>query len=112
MSGPNKPSPALNAATGQDSQEDLGKAAKHPKTSVYQAPYYPYPECRNPGEYLITFQPGYTLAEHFTFLGFEVELIGLLNNGYYAALNDQVFNAIRYDPGVKLIEDDVLGEVD
>jgi hypothetical protein len=92
---------------------DLAAAyPKHPETSVYQAPYYPYPECRNPGEYLVTFQPGYTLAEHFTFLGFEVDLIGLLNNGYYAALDDQVFNAIRYDPWVKFIEDGVLGEVD
>lgn len=110
MSKPNEPGPASNVAISQDSQADLGKAAGHAETTIYQAPYYPYEEYRLPGQYCVSFQPGYTLAEHFAFLGFEFEPTSQLNNRYYAALDDQAFNAIRCDPGVSFIEDDVFSE--
>ena len=56
---------------------------------VYQAPYTPYEKCRIPGAYLIGFHPGYG-----------------------ADLDDQLFNAVRRDPSVRLVEDDVFGTRD
>jgi hypothetical protein len=109
MSKLSEPGTALNAATRQEGLAESGEAANYPKMSVY-APYYPGEESRIPGSYLVSFQPGHTLAKHFTFLGFDFEPAGRLENGYYATLDDQVFNAVRYDPGVKAVEDDCFGE--
>ena len=110
MSKFNEPGPALHAATKQNSQADSGQVANHTKTTVHQAPYHPNEESRIPGSYFVSFHPDHTLTKHFAFLGFEFEPAGRLENGYYATLDDQVFNAVRYDPGVKAVEDDCFGE--
>ena len=82
------------------------------RNGVYQAPYYPAEECSVPGMYIVAFRVGHTLADHFAFLGFEFELDVPLEAGYSAMLNDQIFNAVRYDPGVEFIEDNTYGETD
>ena len=110
MSNPNEPGPAPDATTGQDSKDGAGEAAKRTETSAYQAPYHPYEKSRVPGEYLVAFRPGYTLTEHFKFLGREFELITPFNSGYAAALDDLLFDAVRRDPGVEFMEDNVSGE--
>ncbi len=85
---------------------------EHPRTGY--APYHhaPDPEARCPGEYAVLFKPGHTLAKHFAFLGFEFEIMFKLNMGYAARMDDQLFNAVRYDPGVKFIEENSCGGQD
>ena len=81
---------------------------------MYQAAYYPnvdYPQYALPGSYLISFYPGHTVAQHFAFVGREFGLTEL-NNGYFADLSDELFNAVRRDPGVDFIEDNVGGEIE
>lgn len=82
---------------------------EHSDSTGYQAPYHqidpPYQD-----HYVIAFKPGYTLSEHFVFLGKEIDIEGTLNKGYYAKLDRELFEAVRRDPGVKLIEDNTLGE--
>ncbi|KAK3702226.1 hypothetical protein LTR37_015058 [Vermiconidia calcicola] len=78
--------------------------------TVYQAEYHPDEENRIPRSYLIEFHPGHTIAKHFAFLGREFDLTAL-DQGYFAedVVDDDLFNLIRRDPGVKYIEDDCLG---
>lgn len=81
------------------------------KSIGYQAPYHqndsPYQD-----HYIIAFKPGHSLSKHFVFLGQEIEIEGTLNEGYYAKLDRELFEAVRRDPGVELIEDNTLGEWD
>ena len=108
MSQSNEHRRTPDAARNQDSN----KAAQHAETSAYQAPYYAYETCRIPGEYIVVFHDGYTIAEHFTFLGLEYTMKLKLYAGYAAVLDEQLFNAVRYDPGVKYIQDNYTGELE
>ena len=85
---------------------------EHPRTGL--APYYHAlaPAARCPGEYGVLFKAGHTLEKHFDFLGFELEIMFELSVGYVAKMDDQVFNAVRYDPGVRLIEEDSCGALE
>ena len=89
-----------------------GGNKEHPRTGL--APYYHAlaPEARCPGEYGVLFQPGHTLEKHFDFLGLKFEIMFELNMGYVAMMDDQLFNAVRYDPGVRLIEEDSCGTLE
>lgn len=78
-------------------------------TNVYMAPYFPHERSRVPGEYIVMFHPGYTLDDHFAFLGLEFEVHTPFQDWYGAKLDDQIFNAIRHDPGVAFVEDDAVG---
>jgi len=51
------------------------------------------------------------MEKHFAFLGRTFE-VTTLNEGYFAELDDELFNAVRTDPGVEFIEDDTFGERD
>ena len=53
--------------------------------------------------------PAHTIALRFAFLGRKFDLMPL-NNGYCAAMDDELLAAIRRDPCVKYVEDDVVGE--
>ena len=79
------------------------------ESTEYQAPYDqnedPYQD-----HYIICFKRGHTVAKHFAFLGKEIEIEGILNKGYYAELDRELFDAVRRDPGVELIEDNTLGD--
>lgn len=90
------------------------QAADSPDQRVrtgYQAPYSrnesPYKD-----HYIIAFKPGHSLAKHFAFLGKYIGIEGTLDEGYYAMLDRELFEAVRRDPGVELIEDNTLGEWD
>ncbi|KAK6420143.1 hypothetical protein LTR95_016976 [Oleoguttula sp. CCFEE 5521] len=74
----------------------------------YQAPYnrlsgYPYKDC-----YTVEFKPGHTMAEHFAFVGKEYEFQEATSTWYYAKLDLELFEAVRRDPGVEMVEDDPL----
>ena len=73
----------------------------------YQAPYYHYEEGVVPGQYIVMFYKGHTLAKHFTFLGREFDLMCTYTPdwGYCADLDDQLFDVVRRDPGVELVQD-------
>ena len=81
------------------------------ETEPFQAPYYLHENCRVPGGYIIAFRHGHTIEKHFACLGHEFEVTSL-DNGYCAVLDDQLFNALRYDPGVKLVENNVFVTLD
>lgn len=83
----------------------------HNVTTAYQARYYHFEEDVVPGVYIIQFHPGYTIAKHFEFLGLEFD-VTMLDKGYFANLNAQLFEAVRSDPGVEYIEDDTTGKWD
>ncbi|KAK5726194.1 hypothetical protein LTR17_012909 [Elasticomyces elasticus] len=74
----------------------------------YQAPYQ-----RNAGayedHYIVAFKENHTLAKHFAFLGKDLKLEGRIDDGYYAKLDRELFETVRRDPSVDLIEDDTLG---
>ncbi len=77
----------------------------------YQAPYHAY-EPSVPGVFLVSFRPGYTLAEHSAYLGGDLKLRNQFQSGYCAVLDDQTVDAVRRDPGVKYIEDNTSGELE
>ena len=81
-------------------------------TTAYEAPYYPYERSRVPGMYMVAFHRGHTIERHFAFLGREFEFIALGDIGYGASLDDQLFNAIRCDPGIRFVEDNSKGKRD
>lgn len=112
MSQSNEPEQTPDGPKNQDSKEYPGEAVKHTETTAHQAPYYSNEKWRVPGEYIVVFHPGYTLTEHFAFLGLDFDPICRYNSGYAAALDDQMFNAIRYDPGVKYIHDNYSGALE
>jgi hypothetical protein len=59
---------------------------------------------------MVMFHPAHTLEKHFAFLGLEFEVIHYHPCcGYGDQLDDQLFNAIRYDPGVKAVGDNTRG---
>ena len=76
----------------------------------YQAPHHRSdPENIIPGVYMVMFHAGHTVEKHFAFLGRKFDLT-TLPRGYFANMDDQLLDAIRRDPGVKLVEDDSYGE--
>ena len=77
--------------------------------STYQAPYRPSSDCIL-GEYIVGFYPKYTIEQHFAFLGREFEIMDMLTNGYGAKMDDDLFNRVRSDRGVKYVEDNCRGE--
>lgn len=109
MSNQNEAGSTHKLASGQESQQKSGEANQHTTTSVYQATYHSYGRNAVPGIYIVQFYPGHTIAKHFAFLGREFEVHSLLE-GYWADVDDEIFNAIRCDPGVEFVEDNVSGE--
>ena len=90
-------------------ESERGSQQESAQPTVYQAEYHADEESRIPGSYIVEFHPGHTIAKHFAFLGREFELTAL-DQGYFADdIDDDLFNAIRRDPGVKYMEDDCLG---
>ncbi|KAK3701389.1 hypothetical protein LTR37_015487 [Vermiconidia calcicola] len=85
-----------------------GEPAQHAATPVHEAEYYPFLQDRVPGAYIVEFNAGHSIAKHFAFIGREFELT-TLDQGYYADLDDDLFSTVRRDPGVKYLEDDILG---
>ncbi|KAK3702224.1 hypothetical protein LTR37_015056 [Vermiconidia calcicola] len=85
-----------------------GAYAQHAQPTDHQAEYHHYPHARVPGVYIIAFYPGHTVAKHFLFLGCEFDLT-TLDQGYSANLDDDLFSAVRRDPGVEYIEDNCRG---
>lgn len=61
---------------------------------------------------MVMFHSGHTLDRHFAFLGHESEIFGAFEVGYDTQLDDQLLSAIRYDPGVKFVEDNCSGKRD
>jgi len=96
-----------NADGEADVLEDQGppEAIQH----AYQAPYQPAEQYPLIGSYIIDFYPGHTVAKHFAFLGREFDLTKL-DQGYFADMDDGSFNAVRRDPGVRLVMQDWSGE--
>lgn len=97
----------MSSSTNKANAQAAGSLDQNESTG-YQAPYNqidpPFQD-----HYIITFKPSHTLAKHFAFLGKEIELEGTLDEGYYAKLDRELFEAVRRDQGVKFIEDDTLG---
>ena len=94
----------------QDSQQNVSEAAQRTAPNAYQAPYYYYGKDAMPGIYMVRFHLGHTIAKHFAFIGREFDLTDLGGDGYGANLNDELLNAVRQDPGVEFVEDNVSGE--
>lgn len=97
-----------NAAPDQASKQSIVKAAEQAATATYQAPYQHY-EQSVPNMYIVAFNAGHTIAKHYAFVGREFELT-TLNSGYFATIDNQLFDTIRRDPGVRYVEDDAWGE--
>jgi len=94
----------------QDSQQNVSEAAQRAAPNAYQAPYYHYGKDAVPGSYMVKFHLGHTIAKHFAFIGREFDLVDIGGDGYGANLNDELLNAIRQDPGVEFVEDNVAGQ--
>ena len=98
----------MSTSTNTANAQAAGSSDQSESTE-YQAPYDqnedPYQD-----HYIICFKRGHTLAKHFAFLGKKLEIEGTLNNGYYAELDRELFENVRRDPGVELIEDNTLGD--
>ena len=96
------------ACSTNDVNAQAAGSSHQSESTAYEAPYQrnesPYHD-----HYVIAFKPGHSLAKHFAFLGREIEIEGMLNEGYYAKLDGELFEAVRRDPGVELIEDNTLG---
>lgn len=108
MFAPEASGSAHDAADTTSLQQRSCDTIQRAEASAYQAPYTSHEKCRIPGSYLVGFHTGHTIAKHFAFLGREFEVIPF-KTGYGADLDDQLFNAIRHDPGVRGVEDDVSG---
>lgn len=93
-------------------------AAATASATSYLAPYFPHREGAVPDVYIITFHQHHTLSAHLAFLssqGYTLNPADLtpLDTGYFACIPPAaVFEAVRRDPGVEFIEDDVVGERD
>ena len=109
MSKQDLPQSASDAALEHSNQQPQSEDAPH-TTTPYQAPCYPHEQGRVPGEYMVIFKERHTLKKHFIDLGLEFDVIHSYSSlGYGAKLNDQLFNAVRSDPGVRAIEDKTSG---
>ena len=110
MSKENVSDSADYAALPQGSQQqDPGKTVPLTQAGSYQAEYIPHEKSRIPGVYAVQFHPGHTMSKHFAFLGREFK-VNDLDEGYYAYLDEKLFNAVRCDPGVEFIEDNTSGK--
>ena len=87
---------------------DTRKAIALSTSTGYRAPYQRNEDAYE-NNYIVAFDDGYTLAQHFAFLGREIRIEGELNEGYFAEMDRDLFDAVRRDPGVRFIEDDTLG---
>ena len=74
---------------------------------TYQAPYI-MNESAIPGGYIVSFHPGHTFEKHFATVGCRFEF-PTLRDGYFGDLDDELLNAVRNDPGVRLVENDTAG---
>lgn len=108
MSDPNVSGSTPNAASEPGSQQSTREVAHHATTAAHQAPYYRYEKYRIPGVYVVQFKAGHTIAKHFAFLGRKFDLTPL-DNGYFANMDDELLDAMRCDPGVEFVEDNVSG---
>lgn len=70
---------------------------------------------RFPNEYLVMFQPGYTLQEHFESIGMNLSNTTRFRSfihGYRAKLDDVILNShVRLDSGVLLVEPNIPVEL-
>ena len=103
--------PPPYAANTKNAQQWSCNTNPRAETDAHWAPYTPAGKWRVPGSYIIMFHPGHKIEKQFAFLGLEFE-VKSWKAGYCAALDDQLFNAIRYDPGVSYVEDDTFGTRD
>jgi len=76
-------------------------------TGRYRAPYL-MNESPIPDSYIVMFHPGHTITKHYEAVGRHFELTDL-RTGYFANLDDELFNAVRNDPGVRSIENNTSG---
>jgi len=93
--------------SSRDNQQKTSETAQH----ACQAPYEPAEQYPIPGSYIVGFHPGYTVAKHFVFLSREFNLTKM-KEGYFAEMDDELFNAVRCDPGVRLVAQNASGERD
>lgn len=88
-----------------------------PRTTQAQHHRPENPAHRINGEFGVVLREGYTLEEHFAFIGIDlsqkasifhrIEIV----NGYRAKLDSHILhNLIRYDPGVLSVQDDTIVE--
>jgi hypothetical protein len=101
---------ASDAVLKQTSQQPQSEVAPHTRTP-YQAAYIPH-DWPMRGRYFVAFYPGHTIEKHFAFLQREFEVNTFDVGGYTAQLDDQLFNAVRCDPGVEFVEDNFTGKRD
>ena len=99
----------LRGSTALLNKQDQN-AQRKPSDGMYRAPYY-HNEGAIPGSYIIRFHLGHTVSKHFAVVGRDFGLTKL-SNGYFADLDDELFDAVRGDPGVKYVEDNTRGEFD
>ncbi|OQO00841.1 hypothetical protein B0A48_13528 [Cryoendolithus antarcticus] len=62
------------------------------------------------GHYIVEFADGYTLDDHFRFLGGAFAVEGTLDEGYYTSMSGNLLAKVRSDCNVTLVEDNTLGE--
>ena len=111
MSTRKVPASAAHAASQRESQQDRDEVVQHGSTATYRAPYHHYEENRVPGVYIVAFRSGHTVAKHFAFLDREFDITAYEGDvGYFADMDDQLLDAVRRDPGVEFVEDNVSGE--
>lgn len=64
-------------------------------------------DTRIPDEYIVMFNPGYTLQQHFESIGMDLSnatVFQQFSEGYLANLDDTLLTHIRLDPGVLFVE--------
>lgn len=95
----------------QGTQQKTVEAPQDAATTTYQAPHHKYAH-NVPGSYLVKLRGRYSISKHYQFLGRKFELIVLKGSGYFANMDDELLDAVRRDPGVEFVEDNVYGSRD
>ena len=99
-----------NTVTSNVAWQQQGEDVAHSINGYIPAPYYAYKRNRTPGCYIVLFTLGHTLEKHFVFIGIEFEVKFAFEDWYTTNLSDQSVTAIRLDPGVALVEEDMTGK--
>jgi hypothetical protein len=63
-----------------------------------------------PGSYMVRFHVGHTIAWHFVFVDREFGPTDFRGYGYGSTLNDELLEAVRQDPVVEFLENNLSGE--
>jgi hypothetical protein len=88
-----------------------GEETQPTSQGAYRAPWYRHPPDNVPGSYFVAFYAGHTIARHFEAIGRAFDVTAS-DGGYGAALDDQLLSAVRSDPGVMFVEDNVRGKAE